>query len=157
VFENEQTEKEFAWQNSWGLTTRSIGIMILVHGDNKGLVMPPRVAPIQAVIVPIFFKDKDNAALKTKGKEIFDLLLAKGFRVHFDDRENHNPGFKYNQWEMKGVPIRLELGPKDLSSGTICIVRRDTGAKEFGITYDQLAEKLQQVLDDIHKNLFEKS
>jgi len=126
----------------------------MVHGDSKGLVLPPRVAPIQAVIVPIFYKDKDNDALKKKGHEILQSLTAKGFRVHFDDRDTHNPGFKYNYWELKGVPVRLDLGPKDLQNSTICIVRRDTGTKEFGVGYDKLAEKLEQVLGDIHNNMF---
>jgi len=156
-FENDQSKKEYAWQNSWGLTTRSIGVMVLVHGDNKGLVLPPRIAPLQAVIVPIFYKDKDNEALKKKGFELLSTLKAKGFRVSFDDRENYNPGFKYNHWELKGVPVRMELGPKDFENSTICIARRDTGAKEFGITYDKLADKLGEVLDDIQKNLLEKA
>lgn len=156
-FENDQAKKEYAWQNSWGLTTRSIGVMTLIHGDNKGIVLPPRIAPLQAVIVPIYYKDKDNEALKKKGVELLDALKAKGFRVHFDSRENYNPGFKYNHWELKGVPVRLDLGPKDYENSTICIVRRDNGAKEFGITYDKLADKLHEVLEDIQKGLFEKA
>jgi len=138
-FESEQTTKEYAWQNSWGLTTRSIGVMTLIHGDDKGLVMPPRVAPLQAVIVPIFYKDKDNEALKKKGNELLANLSARGFRVHFDDSPTHNPGFKYNHWEMKGVPVRLDFGPKDFEGSTICIVRRDNGAKEFGVTYEKIS------------------
>jgi len=156
-FENEDAKKGYAWQNSWGLTTRSIGVMTMIHGDNKGLVLPPRVAPIQAVIVPIFYKDKDNQALKKKGQEILELLNSRSFRVHFDDRDSYNPGYKYNHWEMKGVPVRLELGPRDLEKSTVCLVRRDTGHKELGVTYDDLPNKLSQLLDDIHNSMFEKA
>jgi len=156
-FENDQTTKEYAWQNSWGLTTRSIGVMTMVHGDNKGLILPPRVAPIQVVIVPIFYKDKDNDSLRKKGREIYDQLVASGVRVNYDDRDTHNPGWKYNHWELKGVPIRLDFGPKDFENGTICIVRRDTGTKEFGVTYDRLNARISEVLDEIHNNLLNKA
>lgn len=103
--------------------------MIMTHGDNKGLIMPPRVAPIQVVMVPIFYKDKPNDELKKKAQEIIEELKSKGFRTHLDLRETHNPGFKYNDWEMKGVPLRIEFGPQDLEKGCVCLARRDTGTE----------------------------
>jgi len=110
--ENETT-KEFAWQNSWGLSTRSIGIMIMMHGDDKGIILPPRVAPVQIVIVPI--KTKKNMELVEKAAEDLKHLLKQGdLRVELDDRNNYKPGFKYNYWELRGVPIRIELGGRDI-------------------------------------------
>jgi len=152
-FENEKGEKSFAWQNSWGLTTRSIGILIMTHGDDKGLILPPRVAPIQVVIVPIFKSGLDNSAIVSRGKEIVEKLQSADIRVHFDDRETYNPGFKYNHWELKGVPIRLELGPNDLKKNTIVVARRDIGSKEE-ISQDLLVVRVKSVLEDIQGNLF---
>jgi len=155
-FENTKGEKEFVWQNSWGLTTRSIGVMIMTHGDDRGLMLPPRVAPLQAVIVPIFFKDKDNSALTQKATEIANALIDNGIRAHVDDRENYNPGFKYNHWELKGVPIRLDFGPKDLENNTIVLVRRDNKSKET-VSLTDLSKRIAVVLDDIHNSLFERA
>lgn len=112
---NEKKEKEFVWQTSWGLTTRSIGIMVMYHGDDKGLVLPPRVASVQVVIVPIYKKGEEEVIL-AKSRQILDELKKAGIRVHLDDRDNYTPGWKYNHWELKGVPIRLELGSKDLKN-----------------------------------------
>jgi len=152
-FEDDQAQKSYAWQNSWGLTTRSIGVMILTHGDQKGLVLPPRVAPYQIVIVPIYYKDKDNTALTERAVQVQKKLTALGLRVFADLRENQTPGVKYNQWEMKGVPVRLDLGPKDMESNTIGYTRRDTGAKELGISYDVLGERMTALMDEIQANL----
>lgn len=108
-FENDKGEKQLAWQNSWGLTIRVIGAMIMVHGDNNGLVLPPRVAPLQAVIVPIF--GKDNSGVNKVAPELLKVLQDAGVRVKYDDRDNYNPGWKYNHWELKGIPIRIEVIP----------------------------------------------
>jgi prolyl-tRNA synthetase len=112
-FEDKAGQKQFAWQTSWGFSTRSIGSMIMVHSDNKGLVLPPRVAQIQVVMVPITYKDDDISAIYNKCEELTKALKEAGVRATFDDRENYNPGWKFNHWELKGVPIRLELGKKD--------------------------------------------
>jgi len=155
-FENDQKEKSYAWQNSWGLTTRSIGTMIMVHGDDKGLVLPPRIAPFQVVIVPIFFKDKDNEAIVKRAKEIIEDLANHKIRGHLDERDTYNPGWKYNHWELKGVPVRLDFGPKDLEKNVIVVVRRDKQGKET-VPLDKLASKLTEILDDIHNNLLAKA
>lgn len=114
-FLNEHKEKQFVWQTSWGLTTRSIGIMVMYHGDDKGLVLPPRVAKTQVVIVPIY-KKGDEEVILAKAKQLSEQLAKDGIRVHLDDRDNYTPGWKYNHWELKGVPLRLELGAKDLKN-----------------------------------------
>jgi prolyl-tRNA synthetase len=156
-FEDDKGEKQYAWQNSWGLTTRSIGITVMVHGDNKGLVLPPRVAPVQVVVIPILYKDKDNAVIVTKGKEISKLLSAQGFRTHLDDREGYNPGWKYNHWELKGVPIRLEFGPKDMENNTVVLARRDGATPKEVVSIDKLVERVGEVLSDVHRLLFERA
>ncbi|MAE13000.1 proline--tRNA ligase [Candidatus Woesearchaeota archaeon] len=139
-----------AWQNSWGITTRSIGIMIGMHGDNKGLIIPPKIAPIQAVIIPIH-NDENKKEILTAAENLKKQL--KGIRIHIDDTDNR-PGWKYNQWEMKGVPIRIELGPKDLEKKSALVVRRDTGTKE-PIPLEKIKELLEQKLEEIQENLFQ--
>eukprot|EP01006_Ploeotia_vitrea_P053069 TRINITY_DN67753_c0_g1_i2.p1 TRINITY_DN67753_c0_g1~~TRINITY_DN67753_c0_g1_i2.p1 ORF type:complete len:565 (-),score=298.64 TRINITY_DN67753_c0_g1_i2:47-1603(-) len=130
-FEDENAKEQLVWQNSWGCTTRSIGVMVMVHGDDKGLVVPPRVAPTQVVIVPIYFKDVgENKAADDKAYELADQLKAAGVRTEVDSRRNYNPGWKYAHWELKGVPLRIELGPKDFEKQSVVVVRRDTGAKK---------------------------
>jgi len=154
-FENDNKEKAFVWQNSWGLTTRSIGIMIMTHGDSKGLVLPPRVAPLQVAIVPIPFKDKNvNAEMFNKCKEFVVQLGQKKIRAQFDDRDTYTPGWKYNYWEMKGVPIRLEMGPKDFEKNMVVLVRRDTSAKE-PVAWKDLETRVPALLEEIHNNLLE--
>lgn len=127
-FEGEGKGKECAWQTSWGFTTRSIGAMIMVHGDDKGLVLPPKVAQIQVVIVPIV-KKGDDGSVVNKARELGAALKEAGIRVRVDDRANYNPGWKYSHWEVKGVPIRVEIGKRDLESEKVVTVRRDTGEK----------------------------
>lgn len=149
-FLDEKSEKQFAYQNSWGFTTRVIGIAIMMHSDDKGLILPPKVAPIQAVIVPILF-EKTKKELLEKCDEIKKSL--KGVRVELDTREEYNPGYKFNEWEMKGVPIRIEFGPKDMEKGHAVMVRRDTGAKEF-VKLEDLHTKIKETLHDIQNNLY---
>jgi len=155
-FEDVKGEKQFAWQTSWGVTTRSLGILFMVHGDDKGLVLPPRVAPIQVVIVPILMKKVDTAAIIAKAKEIASSLKEKGFSVNVDDRENYNPGWKFNHWELKGVPLRVEFGPKDFTNNQVVVVRRDTGEKET-VSIDNVLERVPAILDQIQKSLYEKA
>ena len=113
-YEDKQGQKQIPWQTSWGFTTRSIGVMVMVHSDDTGLVLPPRVAPIQVVIVPIVMSGMNLDTLSGAASDLASQLRASGVRVELDDRDNYNPGWKYNYWELKGVPLRLELGPKDL-------------------------------------------
>eukprot|EP00735_Rhodelphis_limneticus_P013191 TRINITY_DN674_c0_g1::TRINITY_DN674_c0_g1_i1::g.28817::m.28817 TRINITY_DN674_c0_g1::TRINITY_DN674_c0_g1_i1::g.28817 ORF type:complete len:743 (+),score=297.31,sp/O60155/PRS1_SCHPO/52.53/0.0,tRNA_edit/PF04073.10/1.5e-22,ProRS-C_1/PF09180.6/2.1e-20,tRNA-synt_2b/PF00587.20/1.4e-19,HGTP_anticodon/PF03129.15/2.2e-16 TRINITY_DN674_c0_g1_i1:114-2231(+) len=155
VFENENKQKEFAWQTSWGITTRSIGIMVMIHSDNKGLVLPPRIAPQQVVLVPIFYKT-DQDAIIAKGKELISTLTKAGIRATLDDRTNYLPGWKFNHWELKGVPIRIELGSRDLQKNEVVLVRRDTGVKTTA-PMENLAASINHLLDDIQSSLFAKA
>ena len=124
-YENEKGNNELPWQNSWGLTTRSIGIMIMVHGDDKGLVLPPKVAPIQVVIIPIYKKDTDNDKIREYCNLILTELRENGIRCLFDNRDNHNPGFLFSEWEMKGVPFQFRIGPQEVQNKTVYVVGRD--------------------------------
>jgi prolyl-tRNA synthetase len=153
TFLNEKSEREFVHQNSWGFTTRTIGIAIMMHSDDKGLILPPNAAPIQAVIVPIMFDNTKDELLK-KCEEIKKSL--KGIRVELDSRDEYTPGYKYHEWEMKGAPIRIEFGPKDMEKGHAVLVRRDTGSKEFAKLED-LAHKIKETLLDIHEKLYIKA
>ncbi|ESO04653.1 hypothetical protein HELRODRAFT_78758, partial [Helobdella robusta] len=160
-FEDPETrEKKFAYQNSWGLTTRSIGVVVMVHGDDKGLVLPPRIAHYQVVIVPCGItaqlEDKDRQNLLNQCSKITDQLLGSNVRVNCDIRDNYSPGWKFNHWELKGVPIRIEIGPKDLQSNQFVAVRRDTGEKSTN-KLDNVVEVVNNLLESIHKNLYEKA
>ena len=119
---------EYVWQTSWGVSTRLIGALIMGHGDEKGLILPPKLAPIQVVIVPIYKKEEEKLAVTERCRELCELLKPV-CRVHFDDRENYTPGWKFNHWEQKGVPVRLNVGPRDVASNVVEIARRDTGEK----------------------------
>lgn len=155
TFLDETGKSQFGWQNSWGISTRSIGVMILMHSDDKGLVLPPKVAPTQVVIVPIVFEDSKNAVL-FKANEILKKLTEKGLRVELDAREGYTPGWKFNEWEIKGVPIRLEFGPKDMEKHQVMLVRRDTGEKQ-ALPLAALADEVELVLTQIQENLFKKA
>lgn len=156
-------DKLYAWQNSWGLTTRTLGVLTMVHGDNKGLVLPPRVAPIQVVVVPIYYKETQNAALDAKAVEVVDQLLAAGIRAHFDDRTNYTPGWKYNHWETKGVSLRIELGPKDLENNQCVFARRDwregddASKKKVTVPLEGIAGKVSAMLEEIQDSMFQRA
>jgi prolyl-tRNA synthetase family I len=151
-FLDKSGEKRLVWQNSWGLTTRTIGVMVLMHGDDKGLVIPPRVAETQVVIIPILFDDSKDKVLKA-ANEIKKSL--KGLSVLVDDRD-YTPGWKFNEWELKGVPVRVEVGPKDLKDKQAVLVRRDSGKKET-VKVKDLGKKVKETLDDIQDSLFKKA
>ncbi|NMJ87027.1 MAG: proline--tRNA ligase [Thaumarchaeota archaeon] len=144
-------KEHYAWQTSWGISWRLIGGLVMVHGDDKGLVLPPRVAPIQLVIVPILYGDKDKSAILTRATQIKDLL--SDFRVYLDDRKEFTPGYKFNDWEMKGVPLRLEIGPKDLEKKSIMFVRRDT-AEKTNVDNTEVKNKVETILQEIQNNLY---
>ena len=128
-YTDEHEQKQFVHQTSWGISTRSIGSMIMIHSDNKGLVLPPRVAQTQVVIIPIFFKGVANKEITDKVHELASKLRESGIRVAVDDNPHHNPGFKYNHWELKGVPLRIELGSKDLANQEVRVAVRHSGEK----------------------------
>lgn len=161
VFEHPETkEKEYVYQNSWGITTRTIGVMIMVHADNQGLVLPPRVACIQAIIVPCGITanttDDERKSLYESCKELEAELVKAGVRCEGDYRDNYSPGWKYNHWELKGVPIRIELGFKDLKNKQFVAVRRDTGEK-ITVKREQAAKDIPALMETIHENMFKKA
>ncbi|KAI0420715.1 prolyl-tRNA synthetase [Xylaria grammica] len=155
---NQKGEKIFVWQNSWGLSTRVIGVMVMIHSDNKGLVLPPRVSKFQVVIIPVGLTAKTTTEVRENlAKQIQDLagsLKENGVRAEVDNREGYTPGFKFADWEMKGVPLRLEFGPKDAANSVVTYSRRDTGLKgtiplaEVGSQVPVLLEKIQQDMYD---------
>ena len=145
---------KYGFQTSWGASTRLIGALIMVHGDDRGLVIPPKVAPTQAVIVPIMSKDKETVV--AKARELRDRLVKAGFTAHLDDRDEYTPGWKFNEWEMRGVPVRIEIGPRDVKNEQVVLVRRDTGKKDFA-AMAELEDKLHATLDDIQKSLYLKA
>ena len=148
-FQNREGKEEYAYQTSWGISTRLIGAVIMAHGDNRGLKLPPRVAPIQAVLVPIA-AHKEGVIEKTSA--IYDSLKNK-FRMKFDDRDNVSPGFKFNDWEMRGVPVRIEIGPRDLEEGVAVLVRRDT-AEKITVKIEDLESELEKILETIQQSMF---
>ena len=142
---------EYCHETSWGVSTRLIGAIIMTHGDERGLKLPPKVAPIQAVILPIA---AHKGGVMEKCQEIRDQLAAAGIRVRLDDRDNVSAGWKFNEWELKGVPVRLEVGPRDLEAGQVLCVRRDTFEKK-PLPLDGLAGAVKATLEDVHRNMFE--
>ena len=154
-FQTQDNKEEFVWATSWGVSTRLIGAVILTHGDDKGLRIPPRIAPIQLVIVPIT-RDEDQAnELKIYLEPLSKSLKEAGIRI-YEDWTNNSPGFKYNEWEMKGVPLRMEIGPRDIKDNKVVLVRRDNGEKLF-IKKDDVLEKTSLILDEIQITLFEQA
>ncbi|KAG9004725.1 hypothetical protein FRB93_010216 [Tulasnella sp. JGI-2019a] len=154
------SEKLFVWQNSWGLSTRTIGVMVMVHGDDKGLVLPPRVASVQVVVVPCGItartSDTDRAAINSGCQELVDRLTKIGLRARADFREGYTPGYKFNDWELKGVPIRLEVGPSDLQKKQTLSVRRDTGAKA-PVPLEDVETAVPALLETIHQDMYKKA
>ncbi len=148
-FQNREGKEENAYQTSWGVSTRLIGAVIMAHGDNRGLKLPPNVAPIQAVIVPVAMHKE---GVKEKAEEVYKML-AKTYRMELDAREQYSPGYKFNDWEMKGVPVRIELGPRDIEAGKCVVVRRDT-LEKIDVNLDELETKLQEILNDVQQNMF---
>ena len=148
--------EHYAWQTSWGVSWRLLGAMIMVHGDDRGLVLPPRVAPVQAVIVPIAFSDKDAGAVASHAESLSRSLNDAGVRVHTDGREHLSPGFKFNDWELRGVPLRVEIGPRDIKKGTVMVARRDTGAKR-AVGIDGAAGAIKGMLNEMQGEMLERA
>ncbi len=152
-FADKDNVEHYAWQTSWGISWRLIGAMIMVHGDDKGLVLPPKVAPIQVVIVPIYKSDETKENVFLKAKEIQEKLESEEIRVHFDDRNELTPGFKFNDWELRGIPLRIEIGPKDIEKQSMIVVKRYNKEK-MTIQFENI-KKIIRVLEDIQKNMLE--
>lgn len=150
-------EQHYVHQNSWGFSTRLLGSMVMMHSDDNGLVLPPRVAPTQVVIVPITIKKKPEVSQEVldKAHELAKELKKAGIRVHVDERDGYSPGFKYSDWELKGVPLRVELGPRDISNNQCIVVKRNTGEK-ITVGLEELSKKASSILEHIHNELLEK-
>lgn len=155
-FEDANREIQNCWQTSWGLSTRSIGALIMIHSDNKGLVLPPKVAQFQFVVIPIRFKQDDPTVLYAKAHELAAQLKAVGIRVKVDDSDTHNPGFKFNAYEMQGVPVRLELGMKDLNKEEVRVAVRHSGEK-FQATWGNLPSDMLALLERVHTEMYQKA
>jgi len=151
---DETNTETFAWQTSWGVSWRLIGCVIMTHGDDKGLILPPKIAPIQVVIIPIYYTNDDKDSVIQKAHQIKDDLSKIDLRVHLDDREQLTPGFKFNDWEMKGIPIRIEIGPKDIAKKQVVLVRRHNRTKT-SFNMDLLTEKISPELKNIQKEMFD--
>ncbi len=149
-FQNRQGKEEYAYQTSWGISTRLIGGVIMAHGDNRGLKLPPKLAPIQTVIVPIA---SHKEGVIEKSTEIYEKLKQK-YRVKLDTRDQYSTGYKFNDWEMRGVPVRIELGPRDIEQGKAVLVRRDTGEK-VEVSLEQMETKLGELLEQIQENMYQ--
>jgi prolyl-tRNA synthetase len=155
-FQNRQNELEHVWGTSWGVSTRLVGAMIMTHSDDQGLVMPPKLAPTQVVIVPIFRKDEDKVAVLEAAGAIEASLRDAGVRVYLDDREGQRPGWKFNEYEVQGVPVRIAIGPRDVASGTVEMARRDDRSKS-SVPVEGLAGHVVSTLEAIQTGLFERA
>ena len=155
-FANKEGKQEYVWATSWGVSTRLMGALIMTHSDDNGLVLPPKLAPDQVVIVPIYRNDEQFDAVSELANNLMKDLRAKGVRVKFDKRDTHKPGWKFNEYELKGVPLRIAIGPKDLEKGTVEMARRDTLTKEIVETTAVVA-RVEGLLEEIQDNLFTKA
>ncbi|HBL80993.1 proline--tRNA ligase [Aequorivita vladivostokensis] len=147
---------DYVWATSWGVSTRLMGALVMTHSDDNGLVLPPNLAPDQVVIVPIYRKDEEFEAVNEVALNLMKKLRSKGIRVKYDNRDTQKPGWKFNEYELKGVPVRIAIGPKDVEKGTVELARRDTLQKEF-IANDEVVEKIISLMDEIQENLFQKA
>ncbi len=154
MFINKEGKKEYAYQNTFAISTRELGVMLAVHGDDKGLVIPPMLARIQAVVVPIY--NDGNKELVTKYAKELEARISRSTRVYLDDREVYSPGWKFNEWEMNGTPIRIEIGERDIKEGKAVLARRDTGAKQ-SVELANAEKKVVELLGEIHKALYSKA
>ena len=153
---NKDNKPEYVWATSWGVSTRLIGALIMTHSDDNGLVLPPRIAPIQVAVIPIFKGEEQLKELTEKLQPVIDELRALGITVKYDDSDNKRPGFKFADYELKGVPVRLAMGGRDLENNTIEVMRRDTLEKE-SVSFDGIVGRVKSLLDDIQDNIFKKA
>ena len=155
-FATKEGTQEYVWATSWGVSTRLMGALIMVHSDDEGLVLPPNLAPIQVVIVPIYKGEEQLAEISVHALKMKAALEAKGISVKFDDRDTHKPGFKFAEYEFKGVPVRIAIGPRDIENGTVEVARRDTKEKEV-LQQQDIATKIEHLLQNIQTNLYQKA
>ncbi len=155
-FANKEGKKEYVWATSWGVSTRLVGALIMTHSDDNGLVLPPKLAPIQVVIVPIYKGLDQLEVISEKVKPLVKELRSKGISVKFDNRDTHKPGFKFNEYELKGVPVRLAIGQRDMENGTYEVARRDTLEKET-VPMNEVVAKIEFLMEDIQKNIYKKA
>jgi len=155
-FLNKENVLDYVWATSWGVSTRLIGALIMSHSDNNGLVLPPKLAPLQVVIIPIYKTDEQLKAIQEKVAEIKKTLVTKNISVKFDDDDSKRSGWKFNEYELKGVPVRIAIGPRDLENNQVEIARRDTLEKATA-SFDGLAEHIEALLEDIQQNIYNKA
>jgi prolyl-tRNA synthetase len=153
---NKENKQELVWATSWGVSTRLMGALIMTHSDDNGLVLPPTLAPIQVVIVPIYKTEEQLNAIRAKVDALSAELKAAGIRVKFDDDDTKKPGWKFAEYELKGVPVRLAMGARDLENNTVEVARRDTLTKET-VSFDGLVGYIQNLLTDVQNNIFQKA
>jgi prolyl-tRNA synthetase len=155
-FASKEGKLEYVWGTSWGVSTRLMGALIMAHSDDDGLVLPPKLAPIHVVIVPIFKSDEEQQKISAKAEEIAGALREQGLTVRFDNRDTQKPGFKFAEWELKGVPVRIAMGPRDLQNGTVEIARRDTKEKKT-VSIDSVVTDIPILLSDIQQNIYDRA
>jgi len=155
-FLNKENKQEYVWATSWGVSTRLVGALVMAHSDDRGLVLPPRIAPLQVVIVPIYKGNESKPGIDAKAKEIAAQLKSKGISVKFDDNDNTRPGWKFSEYELKGVPVRIALGARDIENNVAEIVRRDSLEKSV-VSLEQIADTVKDLLEAIQKNMFDKA
>jgi prolyl-tRNA synthetase len=155
-FSDKQNKLDYVWATSWGVSTRLVGALVMAHSDDEGLILPPRLAPVQVVIVPIFKGEERKTDLESKGKEIAAALKKAGIRVKFDNNDNNRPGWKFAEYEKKGVPVRIALGLRDLDNGTVEIARRDTKEKK-SYSLDGLVSIIEKLLEEIQDSMYQKA
>jgi prolyl-tRNA synthetase len=155
-FTNKEGKLEDVWGTSWGVSTRLMGALIMAHSDDEGLVLPPKLAPIHVVIVPIFKNEDELNRIAEKVNEISAALRKQGYAVKFDNRNTQKPGFKFAEWELKGVPVRIAIGPRDLDNGTVEVARRDTKEKQV-MKMQDVSTSIPKLLDDIQANIYHRA
>lgn len=156
MFANKEGVQEYVWATSWGVSTRLMGALVMAHSDDNGLVLPPKLAPIQVVIVPIYKKTEELASISAKVDEIIPKLKDRGISVKYDDSDHKKPGWKFAEYELKGVPVRLAMGPRDLANGTVEVARRDTLSKQV-LPLENIDEAIEILLEEIQQNIFRKA
>jgi prolyl-tRNA synthetase len=155
-FSDKENKLDYVWATSWGVSTRLIGALVMAHSDDKGLIMPPRIAPLQVVIVPIYKGEESKPVIDGKAAELVKAFKAAGIRVKFDDNDNNRPGWKFAEYELKGVPVRIAMGARDIENGTVELARRDTGEKSV-VSIDSITEHVNQLLLDIQQAIYDKA
>jgi prolyl-tRNA synthetase len=156
---DKNNEQQYCWTTSWGMSTRMVGAIIMAHGDDQGLRLPPKLAPIQVAVVPIYKNDEQKSKVMDVTLRLSETLLSVGLRIHVDDREDFTPGYKFNDWEMRGVPVRLEIGPKDIENNSVMLVRRDVAGKagKQSAPQDNIIPAVTRLLNEVQRNMLKQA